>query len=228
MINENINTSIGAIITIDGPAASGKGTLARRVATALGYAYIDTGAIYRLVAKSCLDKDVNLNDENAVITVAKDMAPHISISDFDDPSIRAENVSNAASKLAALGELRTALLDIQREMAKTPPVLASGEAAKGSVLDGRDTGTIICPNATHKFFITADTPIRADRRYKELQSKGISCSYESVLQDMLQRDERDSGRKDAPMKPAEDAHIMDTSSFSSDQVFAKIMKLLEK
>jgi cytidylate kinase len=221
-----MTTQDNNIVTIDGPAASGKGTVARRVAAALNYAYIDTGAIYRLVAKACLDNGIALENEDDVIKAAQDMASKVTVADFDNPAIRTDDVGNGASKVAAMPKVRAALLQIQKDMAVNPPKLADGEQAKGSVMDGRDIGTVVCPDAKYKFFITANTEIRAQRRTKELQSKGISCTYEAVLQDMRERDARDSGRKTAPMKPADDAQVIDTSSFSVDQVFDQIMQKL--
>lgn len=212
------------IIAIDGPAASGKGTVARQVAAAMNYAYIDTGAIYRLVAKTCLDSNIDLNEENAVIKAAQEMAQRLTVADFDNPAIRSDEVGNGASKVAAMPNVRAALLQIQKDMAYNPPKLASGMAADGSVMDGRDIGTVVCPDAKYKFFITANTEIRAERRTKELQSKGISCSYEAVLQDMRERDARDSGRETAPMIPADDAQVIDTSSLSIEEVFNLIME----
>lgn len=216
------------IITIDGPAASGKGTVARRVADALDYAYIDTGAIYRLVAKACLDAGVDLSNEQAVIEQAEELSTRITVQDFQNPDIRSDEVGSAASQIAAMAGVRAALLLIQKNMAHHPPALADGRAAKGAVMDGRDCGTVICPAARYKFFITAKTEVRAERRTKELQSKGVSCTYEAVLQDMRKRDERDSGRKDAPMKPAKDAITIDTSALNSDQVFEAIMNTLDQ
>jgi cytidylate kinase len=215
------------IITIDGPAASGKGTIARRIADALGYAYIDTGAFYRLVGKACLDQSISLDDETSVTRVTKELSSKITLADFGDPAIRSEAVGQAASKVAPYPTMRAALLDTQRQLAKNPPLLLSGEAAKGTVFDGRDTGTVVCPDADFKFFITAETAIRAERRTKELQSKGIQCSYDAVLQDMLQRDKRDSGRDTAPMTPAEDAEVIDTSSMTADQVFETVLAAIK-
>lgn len=218
------NNAKNNIITIDGPAASGKGTVARRVAQALKFAYVDTGAIYRLVAKTCLDNKIGFDSEEAVVAAAQKMALRLNVADFDNPTIRSDDVGNGASKIAAMPSVRAALLQIQRNLAHSPPKLTNGMVALGAVMDGRDIGTVVCPDADFKFFITASPQIRAERRTKELQSKGISCTYETVLQDMQERDARDSDRDIAPLKPADDAQVIDTSSLSVDEVFNTIMK----
>lgn len=215
------------IIAIDGMAASGKGTAARRVADALGYAFIDTGALYRCVAKACLESGISLEDEGAITKTAQNLNDRISLSDFSDPAIRTEAVSSAASKVSKYPKMRAALLQLQQDLAQNPPDLADGTAAKGAVLDGRDIGTVVCPNADFKFFLRASAEIRADRRYKELQSKGITCTYDAVLQEMVERDARDSDREVAPMKPAPDAIVVDTSNLDSDQVFDLIMNTIK-
>ena len=214
------------VVTIDGPAASGKGTIARKLCENLGLAYIDTGAIYRIVAKSCLETAIDITDEGKVAAEAKRLAPSITLDDFKDPTIRTEQVSQTTSKISALPAVRAALLDIQRFFAQQPPLLEGGKTARGTLFDGRDTGTIICPDADIKFFVTANLKIRAQRRHKELQLNGFQCTYETVLQDMMQRDERDSGRDAAPLKPADDAIIIDTSDETIDQIYHKMMGMI--
>lgn len=206
------------IITIDGTAASGKGTVARRLAKDLDFAYIDTGALYRLVAKYCLDHDIDTSDENAAALAAHAIQEGVSVADFENPNIRVEAVSQNASIVAAHPKVRDALLEVQKNLAKNPPLLADQTPAKGSILDGRDTGTVVCPNADIKFFVDADVKIRAERRYKELHSNGFQGTYDAVLQDMQERDGRDGNREAAPMKPADDAMIIDTSALNPEQV----------
>lgn len=216
------------IITIDGPAASGKGTLARRLAAAIGFAYIDTGALYRMVAKAALDRGLDPSDEDKAAQAALSLREGLSVSDFSDPALRTEIVSQNASVVAALPKVRAALLDVQRALAQNPPRLADGGAASGAVLDGRDTGTVICPAADAKFFVTASAEIRAMRRLKELQSRGFQGTYDAVLQDMRERDGRDSGRDIAPMKPADDAVVVDTSDMTAEQAFDAVYERVAK
>lgn len=216
------------IITIDGPAASGKGTLARKLAGAIGFAYIDTGALYRMVAKAALDRGVNPADEEKAAQAALSLREGLSVSDFSDAGLRTEIVSQNASVVAALPKVRAALLDVQRALAHNPPRLEGGKAALGAVLDGRDTGTVICPDADAKFFVTASAEIRAMRRLKELQSRGFQGTYDAVLQDMRERDGRDSGRDIAPMKPADDAVVVDTSDMTAEQAFDAVYERVAK
>ncbi len=211
------------IITIDGPAASGKGTLARRLAHDIGYAYIDTGALYRLVARACLDGGIDPSDADAAARAALGLCSGLSVADFSSPTIRTEAVSQTASVVAAHPSVRAALLDVQKTLAHNPPALEDGKPAKGCVLDGRDTGTVICPDADAKLFVTASPQIRAQRRYKELQSRGFQGTYDAVLQDMQQRDSRDGGRDIAPMVPAKDAVVIDTSAMTADQAYDAVL-----
>lgn len=210
------------IIAIDGPAASGKGTLARNLAKHLNYAYLDTGALYRTVAKIVLDAGADPANEaaahEAALTLQKMVTPDL----LADPAIRNDEVGNAAAKVAAIPAVRQALLDLQRNFAKNPP-----DQRLGVVLDGRDIGTVICPDAQAKLFIVADPEIRAQRRTKELQAKGLNVTYEAVLADMRARDERDAGRKGAPLKPADDAVVLDTTKLSEQQVFQAALDLIK-
>lgn len=201
------------VIAIDGYAASGKGTLARNLAKALGYAWLDTGALYRAVALKIIETGANPDDDDATTTAAAALRAELKPEDLDNPVLRSDSVGVVASKIATVTGVRAALLAFQREFAANPP-----ETAKGAVLDGRDIGTVICPTARVKFFVTASPEIRANRRFKELQSKGLDATYEAVLEDMRTRDARDEGRAEAPLKPAADAKTIDTTSMSEQDV----------
>ncbi|MBO6519059.1 MAG: (d)CMP kinase [Rhodospirillales bacterium] len=198
------------IIAIDGPAAAGKGTLARRIAAELGFAYLDTGSLYRATAKKVLDQAIDPDDDQACTVVALNLTP----ADLDVDGLRTEDVGQAASKVSAIPGVRSALLRFQRDVAANPP---DGKA--GAVLDGRDIGTVVCPEADVKFFVTASTEVRAERRFKELREAGEDAIYARVLEEMRERDERDTNRAVAPLKPAEDATVIDTSGLDADQVF---------
>ncbi|NVJ96972.1 MAG: (d)CMP kinase [Alphaproteobacteria bacterium] len=200
------------IIAIDGPAAAGKGTLARRIAKEFDFAYLDTGALYRAVGLSLLKQGIAPTDEAAAeaASAALDMAL------MDDPALRAEATGSAASQVAAMPKVRANLLDFQKNFALNPP-----DGAPGAVLDGRDIGTVVCPDADLKLFVTASAEVRAERRLKEMQERGIAADFDAILADVKARDERDMGRKDAPLKPAEDAHLLDTSNLDIDAVFLR-------
>ena len=198
------------IIAIDGPAAAGKGTLARRVAEHFNLAYLDTGLLYRAVGKKILDFGNDPEDAAAAETVAR----ALNAQDLNADGLRVDVVAQAASKVSAVPGVRAALLDFQRDFAKTPP-----EGSNGAVLDGRDIGTIVCQEATAKLFITASTEVRANRRFKELHQADTGAIYARVLEDMKERDERDSSRSFAPLVPANDANVIDTSHLSANQVF---------
>ncbi len=200
------------IVTIDGPAAAGKGTLARRLAAALGYVYLDTGAIYRAVAKSVLDAGGDPDNPGEAAAHAEALDPAM----LDDPGLRGEAVGDAASRVAALPAVRTALLAFQRRVAATPP---------GAVLDGRDTGTVICPDAELKLFVTAGLEERARRRLEELRSKGETLMLAEVLAEVAARDSRDRARPTAPLRPADDAVEIDTSGMTPDAVFQRALLL---
>lgn len=205
------------VIAVDGTAASGKGTLAKRLAKELGFAYLDTGKLYRYVGARLLARGIDPQDEAEAIAVAQGLNTTLKPEHLQDPALGSDENGQAASKVAALTGVRTALLDYQQNFAKTPP-----GGASGAILDGRDIGTVICPDADLKLYIDANLEIRAQRRFKELQSKGISVTYDAVLADMLERDKRDSSRATAPMKPADDAIVLDTSTMSADDVFDKV------
>jgi len=198
------------IIAIDGPAASGKGTLARRLAAHFGFAHLDTGKLYRAAALHALESGGDPGDA----AVAEAGARKVRAGDLGDPRLIEERVAEAASVVAAMPAVRAALIAFQRDFAQHPPGCA------GAVLDGRDIGTVICPNAEAKFFVIASPEARARRRYRELRDAGESAIYERVLQDMKNRDARDSARRTAPLVPAGDAFVLDTTALDADAVFA--------
>ncbi len=199
------------IIAVDGPAAAGKGTLARRLAEELGFAHLDTGRIYRAVAAKVLAAGAAPEDATAALRAAETLGP----ADLTRDDLRREDVGQGASVVAAVPEVRAALLDFQRRFAEDPP---GGEA--GAVLDGRDVGTVVCPGAEVKFYVTASPEVRAERRHKELLEGGERSIYARVLQEVRDRDARDSGRKAAPLRPAEDAVVLDTTEMDADAVLA--------
>jgi cytidylate kinase len=209
------------VIAVDGPAASGKGTLARKLAERLGYAWLDTGALYRAVALATLElKGDPAKAEDvlpAVAIVKRNLTPELLAS----PALRTQQVSAASSQVAAIPKVRAELLDLQRNFAENPP----GNVG-GAVLDGRDIGTVICPNADIKFFITATTEQRAQRRFTEMQLTNPQISYLSVLEDLTTRDARDSTRKTAPTKAAEDAYVIDTSKLNISEVLEEAISVI--
>ncbi|MEO3427625.1 (d)CMP kinase [Pelagibius sp. CAU 1746] len=202
------------IIAVDGPVAAGKGTLARRLAAELNYAYLDTGSIYRAVAARILAAGGDPQDPETAAAMARDLTP----ADLERDDLRREDVGQAASQVAAIPAVRAALLDFQRGFAARPPA-GPGGARRGAVLDGRDIGTVVCPEADVKLFLTASVEARAERRHKELLERGEKSIYARVLQDLRERDARDSGRATAPLKAAEDAVRLDTSGMDADQAF---------
>lgn len=203
------------VIALDGPAAAGKGTLARRLAERYNLAYLDTGALYRGTGLAVLRQGLDPAEESAATKAAETLDPAI----LGDPEIRTEAAGQAASKVGAIPAVRRALLDWQRQFAAHPPAASGGKPRAGAILDGRDIGTVVCPDAGVKLFITASTEARARRRFKELQEKGSGAIYARVLQDMQERDARDQDRAVAPMTAAPDALVIDTSALSADQVF---------
>jgi len=205
------------IIAIDGPAAAGKGTLARRLARHYGFDFLDTGSLYRGVGLQVLRAGGDPADPMA----AKAAAENLDLALLADPELRGEAAAKAASLVAAQPAVRTALLDFQRNFANRPP------GGKGAVLDGRDVGTVVCPEARVKLFVTASLEARARRRFAELQAAGRAAIWEAVLQDMQDRDARDSKRDVAPLKPAADAVVIDTTSLSPDQVFEAARAIVE-
>jgi len=207
------------IIAIDGPAASGKGTLARRLATRFGLAFLDTGALYRATAFRALETGRDPADKG----VAEAAAKAVRAEDLDDQRLREERVGEAASVVAAMPEVRAALLAFQRDFAHRPP-----QGFTGAVLDGRDIGTVVCPDATVKLFLTASAEARALRRFKELQESGKIAIYQRVLQDIEHRDARDRHRSIAPLRPAEDAIELDTTALDADAAFERAVALIER
>lgn len=207
------------VIAIDGPAASGKGTLARRIAVHLGFAHLDTGRLYRAVARRVIAEGADPDDAAAAVAAAKTIRPE----ELDDPALGDDAVGAAASRVAAIVAVREALLQYQRDFARKPP---AGES--GAVLDGRDIGTVICPDADIKLFVTAEVSIRAQRRHKELLTRGENSIYARVLQDMKERDARDTNRAVAPLQPADDAWKLDTSAMTADKAFAAAIDRIEE
>lgn len=205
------------IVAIDGPSAAGKGTLARRLAAALDFAYLDTGLLYRAAAARLLDRGGDPDDAES----AAQAAASLRLADLEPETLRGDRVAQAASRLAALPAVRQALLAVQRRFAQRPP---DGKA--GAVLDGRDIGTVVCPEAEVKLFVTADPETRAARRHKELLERGEASIYARVLAEMRERDERDSARSAAPLRPARDAIVLDTSALDPEQAFRAAMDIV--
>ncbi|MCP4820247.1 MAG: (d)CMP kinase [Shimia sp.] len=187
-------------IAIDGPAAAGKGTISKAVAAHFGFAHLDTGLLYRAVGAKTLDGTEAIAAAQALVA-----------EDLDAENLRTPEVAQAASRVAVIAEVRAALVDFQRAFARR---------AGGAVLDGRDIGTVICPNAEAKLFVTASAEVRAERRFKELVGKGLETSFETVLADVKERDARDRDRAEAPMVAAKDATVIDTSALSIDDAIA--------
>ncbi|MEZ5813937.1 MAG: (d)CMP kinase [Alphaproteobacteria bacterium] len=213
------------IIAIDGPAASGKGTLARALAEKLGFAHMDTGALYRAAAFELITSGLSTRDEKDAVDAAQILVKKIKNAEkpadiLDNLSLREDRIGQQASKIAAYPTVREILNGLQRSFIENP-----GNVFSGSVLDGRDIGTVIAPHAPLKLFITASAEIRAKRRLKELQSKGLTVTYEAVLKDMRERDARDAERKTAPMKPAGDAVTIDSSNLDAGQMLEKALFL---
>ena len=203
------------IIAIDGPAASGKGTLARRLANHFQLRHLDTGLTYRAVAAALLAKGLPLGDEKIAIQIAQ----HLDLANMDKSVLSSHEIGEAASRGAVLGGLREELVQLQKNFAATPP---------GAVLDGRDIGTVVCPDATVKLFVTASPEARARRRTDEMLSKGQDAEYTSVLDDLKRRDERDSQRSVAPMKQAADAHLLDTTEMDIETAFQSAVDIVSE
>ncbi|MBR1945486.1 MAG: (d)CMP kinase [Alphaproteobacteria bacterium] len=206
------------IIAIDGPAAAGKGTLAQNLAKHFKYAFLDTGRLYRAVGYAVLQAKKDPSDETEATKAAKAFDPKSINQILSNPALREEATGNAASKVAVIPSVREALLQLQRDFAEHP-FFEDGTPAKGAVLDGRDIGTVVCPNADVKLFVTASAEVRADRRFKELKDAGKPADYDVILKDIKERDERDSKRATAPLKPAEDAYVLDTSNMNATQAY---------
>jgi cytidylate kinase len=202
------------IIAIDGPAAAGKGTLSRKIAEVYGFHHLDTGLTYRATAKALLDAGKPLDDEG----IAEATALHLDLAGLDRSVLSRHEVGEAASKVAVMPAVRRALVTAQRAFSLREP---------GTVLDGRDIGTVVCPQAPVKFYVTASPEIRARRRYDEIVAGGGTADYEAIFADVKKRDERDMGRSDSPLKPAEDAHLLDTSEMSIEAAFQAAKAIID-
>ena len=198
---------MGFTIAIDGPAAAGKGTISRAVAAHFGFAHLDTGLLYRAVGAKMMSGE-------APIEAARNLVPE----DLENDALRSPDVAQAASKVAVIAEVRAALVDFQRAFARR---------AGGAVLDGRDIGTVICPEAEAKLFVTATAEVRATRRFLELTQKGTVTTVEEVLADVKARDDRDMNRAEAPLRPADDAVLIDTSTLAIEEAVAKAITSIE-
>ncbi len=213
-----MSTSI-PVIAIDGPSASGKGTVAARVAQALGFHYLDSGALYRVAAHAALRRGVSLDDEAGLAAMARGLNLRFENGEvfLDDiavgDAIRTEEAGRAASRIAALPALRAALLDLQRAFRRPP----------GLVTDGRDMGSVVFPDATVKVFLTASAEERAQRRYKQLIEKGFDANLAALVQDLRERDARDAGRETAPLRQNDDARLLDTTGLSIDEAVARVL-----
>ena len=202
------------LIAIDGPAASGKGTLARRLAAHFGLPHLDTGLTYRAVGKAMMDGGKALDDREAAIRTAQT----VDLAKLDRAALAVHEVGEAASKVAVIPEVRKILVEKQREFARQP---------SGAVLDGRDIGTVVCPDATVKLYVTASAAVRAKRRFDEELMRTGDADYEAILEDIEKRDARDMGRTDSPLKPAEDAHLLDTSNMGIEAAFSAAVSIIK-
>lgn len=212
-ISRTKGTTMRFTVAIDGPAGAGKGTIARAVAAQFGFEHLDTGLLYRAVGRRTLDQGRGTLDEGVAELVARELTPQLLSRD----DLRTVMAGRAASRVAAMPGVRKALLEFQRSFARREG---------GAVMDGRDIGTVICPEAEVKLFVTADAPTRARRRHRELTEAGRSTPYEAVLAEIEERDRRDSGREDAPLAQAEDAHLLDTTEMSVDQAVAEAIRIV--
>jgi cytidylate kinase len=203
------------IIAIDGPAASGKGTIGKRLAAHYGLRHLDTGLLYRAVAKAVIDAGQSPENTAAAIAAATTLDP----SRFDETTLKGPSIGEAASFVSAIPEVRAALVKLQRDFVAMPP---------GAVLDGRDIGTVICPDADVKIFVTAGPEVRAVRRAREYRAAGKDVDEATVLADIRQRDERDSNRSASPLRQADDAHLLDTTALDVEGAVAAAITIVEK
>jgi cytidylate kinase len=216
-VSSTFDTS--TVIAVDGPAAAGKGTLARKLAAHYRFAYLDTGALYRAVGVAVIAAGKHPSDEMA----ATEAAQKLNASEIDESAIRTAEAGEAASLVAVMQPVRDAILQFQRDFAANPP-----NGLNGAVLDGRDIGTVVCPAADVKLFVTASAEIRAHRRWLELKGSGSDVSEAQVLEDTKERDRRDSERATSPLKPAADAHLLDTSNLSIEAAFGEAVRIIDK
>jgi len=214
------------IITIDGPAAAGKGTLALSLAQKYGLAYFDTGMVYRATGLQMLLNNEDANNAAAALKHASALTFPQMMALSENKEFRSSQNGQYASIVSAFPAVRAALLKMQQDFAYNP-VFADGTKANGVVYDGRDTGTVICPQADIKFFLTASLDVRAERRFKELKEKGFDTPYETVYNDIKTRDERDSSRKDAPLMPADEAIVLDSTDWGIEQMVEEGCKAVE-
>ncbi|HEX5932877.1 MAG TPA: (d)CMP kinase [Pseudorhizobium sp.] len=205
---------MGFVVAIDGPAAAGKGTLSRIIAETYGFQHLDTGLTYRAAAKALLDAGLPLDDER----VAEKMAREVDLGGLDRTILSRHEIGEAASKIAVMPAVRRALVDAQRAFSQREP---------GAVLDGRDIGTVVCPEAAVKLYVTASPEVRAQRRFDEIIAAGGLADFEAIFADVKKRDERDMGRADSPLKPADDAHLLDTSEMSIEAAFQAAKSLID-
>ncbi|RWX76569.1 (d)CMP kinase [Neorhizobium lilium] len=205
---------MGFMIAIDGPAAAGKGTLSRQVAEAYGFHHLDTGLTYRATAKALLDAGLPLDDEK----VAEKMAQEVDLMGLDRDILSAHAIGEAASRIAVMPAVRRALVEAQRSFSRKEP---------GTVLDGRDIGTVVCPDAPVKLYVTASAEVRAHRRHDEIVAKGAEADYDAIFAEVKTRDDRDMGRADSPLKPAPDAHLLDTSEMSIEAAFRAAKAIID-
>lgn len=205
---------MGFIIAIDGPAAAGKGTLSRRIADTYGFPHLDTGLTYRATAKALLDRGLALDDE----ALAEKTALEIDLAGLDRSVLAQHEIGEAASKIAVMPSVRRALVEAQRAFSRRDP---------GAVLDGRDIGTVVCPDAAVKLYVTASPEVRAKRRYDEIVAQGARADFAAIFEDVKKRDERDMGRADSPLKPAVDAHLLDTSEMSIEAAFQAAKTIID-
>jgi cytidylate kinase len=206
--------STSFVIAIDGPAAAGKGTLSRRCADTYGFHHLDTGLTYRATAKALLDAGLPLDDE----ATAEKIAREVELAGLDRDMLSQHEIGEAASKIAVMPAVRRALVEAQRRFAEKQP---------GTVLDGRDIGTVVCPQAPVKLYVTASAEVRARRRFDEILGRGVAADFEAIFEDVKRRDERDMGRADSPLKPAEDAHLLDTSEMSIEAAFQAAKSVID-
>ncbi|MGO4439884.1 (d)CMP kinase [Rhizobium sp. RAF56] len=202
------------IIAIDGPSAAGKGTLSRRIASEYGFHHLDTGLTYRATAKALLDAGLPLDDEG----IAARTAQALDLADLDRSVLARHEIGEAASKVAVMPAVRRALVEAQRAFSQKEP---------GTVLDGRDIGTVVCPDAAVKLYVTAAPEIRAQRRYDEILAGGGKADFGAIFEDVKRRDDRDMGRADSPLKPAEDAHLLDTSEMDIEAAFRAAKSIID-